>query len=175
MVTVLILPQCLQGDALYRCHDAPSAGHQGFKKTLENLCNEAYWVHMVKDTESYCRQCLRCQQSKLPLPKRAPLKSTPIGKPWQMVGVDILSVPMSCSGNKCLLVIQDYFIKRADAIPLPNQKTVTITNALINLFAIMGPPDIIHSDQGQNFESTVLKQTLEAFGIQKSHTTAYHP
>ena len=175
MVTVPVLPQCLQGDALYRCHDAPSAGHQGFRKTLENLRNKAYWVHMVSDAESYCRQCLRCQQSKLPLPKRAPLKSTPIGKPWQMVGVDILSVPMSCSGNKCLLVIQDYFTKWADAIPLPNQKAVTITNALINLFAIMGLPDIVHSDQGQNFESTVLKQTLEAFGIQKSHTTAYHP
>ena len=175
MVTVPVLPQCLQGDALYRCHDAPSAGHQGFRKTLENLRNEAYWVHMVSDTESYCRQCLRCQQSKLPLPKRAPLKSTPIGKPWQMIGVDILSVPMSFSGNKCLLVIQDYFTKWANAIPLPNQKAVTITNALINLFAIMNLPDIVHSDQGQNFESTVLKQTLEAFGIQKSHTTAYHP
>ena len=39
----------------------------------------------------------------------------------------------------------------------------------------MGLPDIVHSDQGQNFESTVLKQTLDAFGILKSHTTAYHP
>ena len=33
----------------------------------------------------------------------------------------------------------------------------------------------MHSDQGQNFESTTLKQTLEAFGISKSQTTAYHP
>ena len=29
--------------------------------------------------------------------------------------------------------------------------------------------------QGQNFESTILRQTLNAFGIVKSHTTAYHP
>ena len=175
VVTVPILPQCLQEHALYGCHDTPSAGHQGFRKTLENLRREAYWVHMVSDAELYCRQCPRCQQSKLPLPTRAPLKSTPIGRPWQMVGVDILSVPTSCNGNKCLLVIQDYFTKWADAIPLSNQKAVTITNALIHLFATMGLPDIVHSDQGQNFESTVLKQTLDAFGIQKSHTTAYHP
>ena len=39
----------------------------------------------------------------------------------------------------------------------------------------MGIPQIVHSDQGQNFESAVLKQTLDAFGIQKSRTTAYHP
>ena len=36
-------------------------------------------------------------------------------------------------------------------------------------------PKILHSDQGQNFESTILKQTLQAFGVAKSHTTAYHP
>ena len=39
----------------------------------------------------------------------------------------------------------------------------------------MGMPEIVHSDQGQNFESMILKQTLDAFGISKSHTTAYHP
>ena len=32
-----------------------------------------------------------------------------------------------------------------------------------------------HSDQGRNFESTILYQTLDAFGVTKSRTTAYHP
>ena len=36
-------------------------------------------------------------------------------------------------------------------------------------------PSIVHSDQGRNFESTILRQTLDAFGVSKSHTTAYHP
>ena len=39
----------------------------------------------------------------------------------------------------------------------------------------MGMPDAVHSDQGRNFESAILKQSLYAFGISKSHTTAYHP
>ena len=175
VVTVPILPKSLQTQALQQCHDSPAAGHQGSDKTLQLLRAKAYWSSMVNDIETYCRQCEKCQQSKLPLPPRAPLTSTPIGKPWQMVAVDILSVPMSTSGNKCLLVVQDYFTKWADAIPLPNQKAITITKALVNLFATMGMPDILHSDPGQNFESAVLKQTLDAFGIQKSHTTAYHP
>ena len=39
----------------------------------------------------------------------------------------------------------------------------------------MGMPDAVHSDQGRNFESTILKQSLDTFGISKPHTTAYHP
>ena len=38
----------------------------------------------------------------------------------------------------------------------------------------MGLPQILHSDHGQTW-SAVLKQTLDAFGIQKSRTAAYHP
>ena len=162
VVLVPILPKSLQRQALQQCHDSPVAGHQGFNKTLELLCKEAYWVNMISDVKSYCRQCQKCQQSKLPSPSRAPLTSTPIGKPRKMVAIDILSVPVSANGNKCLLVVQDYFTKWADAIPLPNQKAITITKALVNLFATMGIPQIVHSDQGQNFESAMLKQTLDA-------------
>ena len=43
------------------------------------------------------------------------------------------------------------------------------------MFSNYGLPDILHSDQGRNFESTILRQTLEAFGVKKTRTTAYHP
>ena len=82
----------------------------------------------------------------------------PIGKPWRMVAIDILSVPVSVSGNNCLLV-QNYFTKWPDAIPLPNQKAIIITKALVNLFATIGMPQIVHSDQVQNFESTICLRT----------------
>ena len=41
----------------------------------------------------------------------------------------------------------------------------------MKLFATYGQ---LHSDQGQNFESAILRQTLDAFSINKSRTTAYH-
>ena len=65
--------------------------------------------------------------------------------------------------------------KWAEAIPIPNQSAERITKELIKVFSRYGIPDILHSDQGRNFESTILRQTLEAFGITKSRTTAYHP
>ena len=55
------------------------------------------------------------------MPQQSPLENILIGHPWQMVAVDILEVPISCSNNHYLLVVQDYFTKRPDAIPLLDQ------------------------------------------------------
>ena len=130
---------------------------------------------MTQDGERYCSQCKVCQQSKLLAPQKAPLVNTPIGRPWEMITVDILEVPISTRNNRYLLVVQDYFTKWAEAIPLQDQTAASITAELVKLFTVFGQPNILHSDQGRNFESTLLAETLKAFGVKKTHTTAYHP
>ena len=175
IVTVPVIPSVLRQQVLQKNHDIPSSGHLGADKTLSRLQNEAYWAGMSVDVEKYCRECILCQRCKLSMPQKAPMSSVPIGKPWEMVAVDVLQVPISYQNNRYLLVVQDYFTKWVEAIPMPDQTAIRITNELIKLFSMLGLPQIVHSDQGQNFESTVLKQTLEAFDICKSRTTAYHP
>ena len=98
---------------------------------------------------------------------------------WQTmadgIAVDILEVPVSSKNNRYILVVQDYFTKWADARPIPDQTAVRITRELVHIFAGYGIPEIIHSDQGRNFESTIFQQTMAAFGVKKTRTTAYHP
>lgn len=65
-VTVPVLPVSLRQEALFRAHDAPSAGHQGTAKTLHRLRQEAYLVGMARDIERHCRECITCQQTKPP-------------------------------------------------------------------------------------------------------------
>ena len=174
-VVVPILPAGLQKEALEQCHDIPSAGHQGSDKTLDRLRHQAYWVNMARDVERYCQECVRCQQLKSTRPSRAPLQSIPVGKPWEMVAADILEVPISSRGNRYLLVVQDYFSKWVEAVPLPDQTAERIVKALVDIFSRFGLPAIFHSDQGRNFESHLLRDTLAAFGVYKSRTSAYHP
>ena len=69
----------------------------------------------------------------------------------------------------------DYCTKWADAIPLRDQKATTIADAVIKVCSSFGMPDVLHSDQGKNFESMLFNQVLQAFGIYKTRTTAYHP
>ena len=174
-IMVPILPDSLRKEALQRNHDAPGAGHQGPDRTLKRLRQEAYWVSMAQDVDQHCRECTTCQQTKPPAPQQVPLTNVPIGRPWQMVAVDILEVPVSSRNHRYLLVVQDYFTKWADAVPMQDQTASRITEELVKLFATYGQPESLHSDQGRNFESTILRQTLEAFGTNKSRTTAYHP
>ena len=42
-------------------------------------------------------------------------------------------------------------------------------------FSRFGPPQILHSDQGTNFDSNLIKSVCDLMGIQKIRTTAYHP
>ena len=174
-VTVPVIPTKLQQEALHQSHDQPSAGHQGTAKTLARLQQEAYWVGMAKDVQRYCQQCTTCQQAKLPNPNRAPMCNIPIGKPWEMLAADILEVPVSRQNHRYLLVVMDYFTKWVEAIPLHDQTAASITKAIIKICSSFGVPSILHSDQGRNFESDMLHQMLQAFGIKKSRTTAYHP
>ena len=53
------------------------------------------------------------------------------------------------------------------AIPLKDQTAESTVKALIETFSIYGISTYIHSDQGANFESTLLKEMCRAFGIHK--------
>ena len=82
-----------------------------------------------------------------------------------MVGVDVLKVPISCQGSQYILVIQDYFTKWPVAIPMKDQTANTIVQALVSTFSNYGIPSVLHSDQGTNFESTILTFPLVLFHI----------
>ena len=77
-----------------------------------------------------------------------------------MIAVDILEVPLSSRNSSYLLVVQDYFAKWADATPLPDRTAARISAELVKLFSVFGHPEILHSDQGCNFESAILTQTF---------------
>ena len=93
-----------------------------------------------------------------------------------MEGVDVLKVPMFNKGNQYLLVAQEYHTKWPFAKPMPDQKAERIVQILKDeVFTLVGPPQRLHSDQGRNFESTLLRDLCKAFGVGKFHTTPYHP
>ena len=95
----------------------------------------------------------------------------------QIVAVDILGpLPNSPAGNRYVLVAMDYFTKWEEAYAIPNQEATTVANKLVNeMFLRFSPPEQLHSDQGRQFESTLVKEMCECLGIKKTQTIPYHP
>ena len=171
---LIMVPKSKQSEFLKNAHE--ESGHQGMERTMARVSETAYWVGMGRDVTHHCRYCTRCQVTKPPENKPAPLQPVIASKPWELVAVDILKVPMSSRGNQYLLVAQDYFSKWPFARALPDQKADTIVQTLRDeIFALVGPPQKLHSDQGRNFESKILGDLCKAFGVKKSRTTPYHP
>lgn len=171
---VPVIGESLRKRILNQFHDVPTAGHHGVEKTYGRMKTEVYWPFMYRDVLKYCKQCSVCQQEKLHTVKPS-LKNIPNRKPWSTVAVDILEVPVSKHGNKYLVVYQDYFSKWPEVYCTKNQTAETIQETLYDYISRYGPPERIHSDLGPNFESKLVRDTLAFYGIQKSHTTAYHP
>ncbi|GFY17213.1 retrovirus-related Pol polyprotein from transposon 412 [Trichonephila clavipes] len=70
----------------------------------------------------------------------------------------------------------DYFTKRPEAYPIPDQEASTVAEALVqHWISRFGVPLQLHSDQGRNFDSAVCKRLCEILAIDKTRTTALHP
>ena len=90
--------------------------------------------------------------------------------------MDFLTLDNSKGGYGKILAITDHFTKFAVAVPTRNELAKTTADALYNHFIVpYGFPRRIHTDQGPNFESKLIKDLCRMAGIDKSHTSPYHP
>ena len=79
-------------------------------------------------------------------------------------------------GQKCILVVGDYFLKWTEAFPLPNQEAKTVAEKLVNkVIARYRASEKIHSDQECNFEAQLFQEMCILFNMDKTHISPYHP
>lgn len=132
---------------------------------------------MESDVANHVHRCERCVVGKTPEPAaRAPLENIQTSTPMELVCIDFWSAELSDKKTVDVLVVTDHFSKMAHAFPCRNQSAKQVARRLWDdFFCIYGFPQRIHTNQGANFGSRLMKELLEMAGVQKSHTTPYHP
>jgi hypothetical protein len=173
-----ILPSALRKEALDACHDNLTAGHFGFRRTLNQVRRRFIWPNMRREIEEYCRSCNTCSLRKTNGPKRkAPMKSYVCGLPFERVALDLMGpFPLSTRGNRYVLVVTDQFTKWMEAYPIPNIEAKTVASVFVQEFiSRFGCPRFLHSDQGKQFEAEVFQELCVLLEIKKTRTTPYHP
>ena len=82
----------------------------------------------------------------------------------QMDLVDMSKFEAANNGYKWILTIIDVFSKYIWAIPLFTKDQISVSEALLQLFSIIGTPEILQSDNGKEFNNGIIKpicQTLK--------------
>lgn len=153
-----------------------SMGHPSGKRTLATLRQRCYWPRMTQDVKEWTATCPQCVLAKVGPEVRAPLVSITTTYPFEVVGVDFLSLGRPEDRYPYVLVMTDVFSKYALTVPTRDQSATTTAQAVYNhLIQTFGCPEQILSDRGAAFESSLMKELCQLYGCQKSRTTAYYP
>lgn len=124
------------------------------------------------DIDLKLKTCERCVRRKAKVEKSARLVNIRTSRPLELVCMDYLSLESDGRGMENILVITDHFTKYAVAVPNIDQKAKTVAKALWNHFFVhYSLPERLHSDQGRDFESAVIKDLCLLLGIKKTRST----
>ncbi len=174
----IYVPLNCRSSVLNICHDSPSAGHFGIKKTYSLVNRDFWWSSMSSDIKDYVRSCEVCCRSKdsrhKPYGFLNPLEIP--DRPWTSISMDFITDLPSSDGFTCILVVLDRFSKMGHFIPFPNVPSAEDTaNAFMkNIFKLHGLPSDILSDRGTQFTSKFWTAICESFKIVMKLSSPFH-
>jgi hypothetical protein len=175
----IVVPFSLRSSVLVVGHDQLLAGHCGVRRTLARILSRFFWPGVTVDVSRYVQTCDICQKTvSRGRVSPVPLSAMPlIGTPFETVGIDLVGPlsPPSEQGHRFILTLIDLATRFPEAVPMKEISSVAVAEALMSIFARLGFPKLILSDQGTQFNSELTKQFYALCGTKGIRTTPYHP
>ena len=172
-----VVPPQLRESIIREYHGGPMAGHFSTQRLYSTMARSWWWKGMYTDVHHHCQNCPQCAFVSNPRHSKHPfLHPIPVGRPFQIVGVDIMDLPKTKRGNQHVVVFQDFLTKWPLVFPVPDQKSLRIVKLLVEeLVPLFGVPEALLSDRGTNLLSHLMMDVCQMLGTKKLNTTSYHP
>jgi transposase InsO family protein len=174
----LVAPKLLRRKILSEVHDGLLSAHPGISHMTRKVAEIAWWPRWRSDIIRYVLQCEKCQRAKQrAMISQLPRAVTLASRPFQHIGVDVVGpFPVSQQGNVYILTVVDHFTRWAEAIPMKEQTTKSIAQAIIKyVICRHGLFDVMTSDNGSVFVSELANYIYKELGIKRVRTTPVHP
>ena len=172
-----VVPTHLRRQLMDDYHRGPSGSHYSADKLFRTISHHWWWQGMRRDIVQFTRNCPECTivsgGGKTVYP---PLHPIEVQRPFQIIGIDIMDLPVTKQGNRHVLVFQDHFTKWPMVYAVPDQKSQRIVRILCEeIVPMFGIPEALLSDRGANLLSHLMQDVCKLLGIKKLNTTSYHP
>ena len=134
--------------------------------------NLPFSINEIKQVTSQCKTCAELKPAFFKTNNPPLIKAS---KPLERIAMDFKGPLPSSSRNKYLLTIVDEYSRFPFAFPCPDMLATTVKSCLIELFAMFGQTEFVHSDRGRQFLSETIKEFLLSHGICSSFSSSYNP
>jgi len=171
----IVLPPCFRKQVIERAHR--DVGHMGHMKTMKRVQEAYVWKGMKAEIQKRVRLCPLCAVH-IRRREHVPMGEMPIASyPSQIVSADLIGpLAETDKGSKYVLTILDHFTGWAEAYPLPNKRSETVTDKFVNdFFPRVGEPEILITDNGLEFNEREWLAYLREIGVEHRTTTPVHP
>ena len=142
-----VVPSSLKQSLIDEYHSGVMAGHFSGPRVYQEMSRKWWWNQMHQDILSSVKNCPQCATVTGAGRKQLqPLQSIPVNHPFQIVGVDIMELPLTTNGNKYAIVFQDLFTKWPMVYATPDQKAERIAKLLTQeIVPMFGVPELIEA------------------------------
>ena len=162
----IVIPPSLRKQMLEIVH----TGHFGVDKCLSRARTALFWPNISHDIKQLVLKCPICIEHRASNPKE-PLKSHDIPEyPWQIVATDLFTWD-----DKNYIVVVDYYSHYFEVKELPNLKSVTIITKMKGIFARMGIPEVVVSDNGPCYRSAEFANFARTYDFIHRTSSPHHP
>lgn len=161
----LVIPKALRSSIL----DIVHVGHMGVEKTLNRARDIIFWPRISSDITQLVLNCPTCLEHRCSNTKE-PLVSPEIPEyPWQIVATDIFTW-----NQKDFIVVADYYSHYFEVKELPNMKTSTVIKRMKGIFARLGIPQRLISDNQTCYTSAEFAQFAKEWDFEAITSSPYH-
>ena len=175
--TRIVIPQSAYPHFLFRAHD--ETGHFGRVRMAEFL-HDYWWPSQLDDITNYCNSCTVCCRRKGNYNRSAKQNTGHLlrgSKPFSVLYIDFVHMRPSQTGKKYILTVQCAFSRYFFAIPTNRDRAIDAANSLLRevILKFNCRPEVLSSDRGTHFTSSIMAELCKSYGIQHNLHTAWRP